>query len=162
MAFNVKERKRELICENIKRVKIAAEGEKLAKIFVILMLFARSALLIFEIIYSSLSAAEISIWSHLLFLPFLIVIYMVYDGNKPLVYIPMISAPLRLVYHFTAVLPTITAEGVNLLTAVSLVLLAAQFFFAVFMSANTKCDVYFTAMQKVNLKLRSEIIGGRK
>ena len=162
MAFDVKKRKRELIEENVRRVKIAKEGEHLARIFVSLILVARSVLLLFEIIYASVTSAEVSVWSHVLFVPFILVMYMIYDGNKPFVYIPMISAPIRLVYHFTSVLPTVSEDGVCALTIVSLVLLGAQFFFSLIMSANTKCDVYFTAMQKVNLKLRSEMIGGKK
>ncbi len=162
MAFDVKKRKRELISENVKRVKIAAEGEKLARIFVLLTLISRSILLLFEIIYASVTPTVISVWSHILFIPFILIMYMIYDGNKAFVYIPMFSAPIRLVYHFTSVLPTVATEGVSALTVVSLIFLAAQFFFCVFMSANTKCDVYFTAMQKINLKLRSEMIGGKK
>ena len=162
MAFDVKKRKRELIVENVKNVPMAARGELIARILIISMFIARLFLLIFEIIFSASTETVISIWSHILFLPFIIVIYMLYDGNKTFVYIPMISAPIRLIYHFTAVLPTIKSESVSALTIISLAVLAIQFFASLVMSANTKCDVYFTAMQKVNLKVRSEMLGGKK
>lgn len=162
MAIDVKKRKRELILQNVKRVPLAAKGEKLARILIILMFFLRGALLLFEIIFSSLTETKISVWSHLLFIPFMFIIYMIYDGNKPLVYIPMVSAPGRLIYHFTAVVPTIASESLTALTVISVIILGAQFFFCIFMSASTRCDVYFTAMQKVNIKLRSEMIGGQK
>ncbi len=162
MAFDVKKRKRELIRENVKNVPIASRGELLARIFILSTFIARTALLLFEVIYSSVTETEISIWSHILFIPFILIIYMIYDGNKSLVYIPMISAPIRLVYHFTAVLPTVASEGVSALTIISLIVLAIQFFASIVMSASTRCDVYFTAMQKVNLKIRSEMLGGKK
>lgn len=157
--FDVNKRKRQLIKENVDQVPMAARGRKLAKLSVLSVLGLRAALLIFEIIFCAVLNIKISIWSHLLFLPFLLIMYMVYDGNKSLVYIAMISAPVRLIYHFASVLPTISTGGINALTVVSLVVLIAQFAFSVFMSASTRCDVYFVAMQKVNLKLRSEMIG---
>lgn len=162
MGFNVKLRKRELIEENVKKVPMAARGELLARIFILSMFFARSFLLLFEIIYTASSETVISVWSHVLFIPFILVIYMIYDGNKSFVYIPLVSAPVRLIYHFTAVLPTVTAEGVSALTIITLIVLALQFFASIVMSVNTRCDVYFTARQKVNIKLRSEMIGGKK
>ena len=59
-------------------------------------------------------------------------------------------------------MPTVASESVSALTVISLIVLALQFFATIIMSANTKCDVYFTAMQKVNLKIRSEMLGGKK
>lgn len=162
MAFDVKKRKRELIEENVKKVEMASRGELISRILILSVFITRTFLLFFEIIYSASSSVEISIWSHILFIPFALIIYMVYDGNKSLVYIPMVSAPIRLIYHFTAVVPTVASESVSALTVISLIVLALQFFAAIIMSANTKCDVYFTAMQKVNLKIRSEMLGGKK
>ena len=163
MAFDIKKRKRELIKKNIKSVPLVAGGEKITRVLVIIMLLLRAALLLFEIIYSSVTGTETSIWSHLLFIPFVIVVFMMYDGNKAFVYIPMISAPIRLVYHFSAVLPVILPEGgISAVTIFSLIVLASQFFFSIVLSASTKCDVYFSTMQKINLKLRSEMINGGK
>ena len=159
MAFNVKQRKRDLIEENIRRVKDAASGERIARASVIAMFLARAFLIIFEAIYSSSIGAEISIWSYLLFLPFIMIIYMIYDGNRSFVFIPMISAPVRLLYHFSIVLPTIAVEGVSALSVISVIALALQFFASIIMSASTKCSIYFSAMQKINLKIRSEMIG---
>jgi hypothetical protein len=159
MAFDVKKRKRDLIEENIKKDKTAASGERIARAAVIAMFLARAFLIIFEAIYSASSGAEISIWSYLLFLPFIMIIYMIYDGNRSFVFIPMISAPIRLLYHFSTVLPSITVEGVSALSIVSVIVLALQFFASIIMSASTKCSVYFSAMQKINLKVRSEMIG---
>ena len=87
---------------------------------------------------------------------------MIYDGNKSLIYISVFSAPIRLVYHFSKVLPSLEVEGITALTVASVVVMAVQFFISVFISANNKCDAYFAAMQKINLKLRSEMINGRK
>ena len=162
MAFDVKKRKRELIEENVKKVEMAARGELISRILILAMFMARTFLLFFEIIFTASTEAEISIWSYILFIPFALISYMVYDGNKSLVYIPMVSAPIRLIYHFTAVVPTVASESVSALTVISLIVLALQFFATIIMSANTKCDVYFTAMQKVNLKIRSEMLGGKK
>jgi len=162
MAFNVKARKRELINENIKLVPVAAHGAKLAGISILSIVGLRLALLLFEIIYALVIDIKISIWSHLLLLPFFLVLYMLYDGNKSFVYISLFSAPLRLVYHFAAVVPLIASKTVSPLTVVTVVIFAAQFFISVYLSASTKCDSYFLARQKVNLKLRSEMINGRK
>jgi hypothetical protein len=162
MAFDVKKRKRELIKENVKNVPEAAGGELLARILVLTIFAARAFLIIFELIFCSSSTAKISVWSYVLFLPFILIVYMIYDGNKSFVAIPTISAPIRLIYHFSAVLPSIEGEGVSALTVITVIVLAIQFFASIVMSANTKCAVYFSAMQKVNFKIRSEMLGGKK
>ena len=162
MAFDVKKRKRELIKENVKLVPLAARGEKLARITILSILGLRCALFLFEIIYYSVKDLKISVWSHLLLIPFFIILYMLYDGNKSFVYIAMFSAPIRLVYHFAVVLPLISEDGISALTVMSLIVFASQFFISVYLSANSKCDAYFLAMQKVNLKIRSEMIGKSK
>ena len=159
MAFNVKQRKRELIEENVKKSPQASSGELIARVLVLTVFILRSFLAIFEAIYSSSTGAEISVWSYVLFVPFILIIYMIYDGNKSFVYIPVISAPIRLVYHFSAVLPTISVEGVSALSVISVIVLSVQFFAFIIMSASSKCDVYFSAMQKINFKIRSEMIG---
>ena len=162
MAFDVKKRKRELIKENIDSVPVANHGRKIAKFSLFAIVLLRFFLFVFEIIYFAQVEAKTSVWSHLLLLPFLLILYMIYDGNKSFVYIPMLSAPIRLVYHFTSVLPSLAVEGISALTVISLIVFIAQFFVSIVLSAATSCDVYFSAMQKVNLKLRSEMINGRR
>ena len=159
MAFDIKKRKRELVRENVEIVPIAAHGKKLTKIAILSIIGLRCALCLFEIIYSSVKDFKISIWSYVLLIPFLFILYMLYDGNKSFVYIAMISAPIRLVYHFTVILPLIANEEISALTVASLIVFATQFFLSIYMSTASKCDAYFLAMQKVNLKLRAEMIG---
>lgn len=156
--FNVNKRKKELIRENIDVVPIAKRGRRLAGVSLSVIAGLRIFLLIFELIYSAAVSYSGSVIPHVLILPYLLILYMVYDGNKSLVYIGMISAPVRLVYHFSTVLPMLPGDNITALTVVSLIVLFAQFILSVFMAFSTRCDVYFSGMQKVNLKLRSEMI----
>lgn len=162
MAFDVKKRKRELIKEYVKNVPEAAKGELLTRILILSIFIARAFLIVFELIFCASTETKISVWSYVLFVPFLLVIYMIYDGNKSFVSIPMISAPIRILYYFSSVLPSIEGGAAGALTVISILVLAIQFFASIVMSANSKCAIYFTAMQKVNLKVRSEMLGGKK
>ncbi len=157
--FDIKKRKKQLIEENILSSPLASAGKKRVTLSVIVIFFTRLFFLIFDNIYLGVAGGENNIWIQLLILPLMLILYMIYDGNKALVYIPMISAPLRLIYHFTAILPTLPTEGVTAYTCIYLLVFITQFAFAIFMSASSRCDTYFTAMQKVNLKLRGEMLG---
>ena len=162
MDFDIKKRKRELIKEGFRLVPAAKSGEKLVKISVLSILALRAALLIFEIIFSSVVGARVSLWSQLLLVPFILILYMIYDGNKGVIFISTLSAPVRILYHFSTVLPTVAENGKTLFTVATLAVLVAQLIISVFISASAKCGTYFGVMQKVNLKLRSEIINGKR
>lgn len=161
-SFNVGQRKKELLREYIAESPLAARGQVLVKRLTLALALLRTALVIFDVIYLEVQSVSPSVWSNLLALPLLLILYMIYDGNKGLVYIVMISAPARMIYLFTVTVPSFTAPEVNVYIVITILVLALQFFFAIFMSASNRCDMYFAARQKVNMKIRAEMMAGRK
>ncbi len=159
MIFDIKARKRQLIAENIDSSSLAKKGRINAKISVLVILITRIAFLVFDCIYLAVINADNNIWLQLLILPLIILLYMIYDGNKAMSYIIMISAAARMIYHFTTIIPALPTEGITFYTIIYLIVFEIQFALAVFLSASPKCDIYFTAMQKINIKIRSEMIG---
>ncbi len=157
--FDIKKRKKELIQENILSAPFAANGRKRVTISILTILILRFVFLIFDNIYLGVVGGENNIWIQLLILPLILVLYMIYDGNRAMVYTLMISAPLRLIYHFTVILPSLPTEGVTTYTIIYMTVFEIQFGFAIFMSASSRCETYFTTMQKINLKLRAEMLG---
>ena len=159
--FDVRKRKKQLIRLNIEANEKAMAGKRIAAISVAAMFLARLALMIFEIIYCAVRGYDAAVWPHLLFLPFMIAAYMIFDGNKPLSSVLMIAAALRIVYHFAVVFPGLGVNGMNALSAVTVLIYLAQFLVFLFLNSSPKCELYFSIMQKINLKIRSEMIGRR-
>ncbi len=157
--MNVSERKKHLINENLKKSTAAQSGMRLAKISVLLIIALRLILLLYELIYFSSAEVKISVISELLVLPMMLILYMVYDGNKGLSAITLISATVRIIYHFASVYATLPeGSGANAYTAVFLIIMAAQFILSLVLTTSKMCAEYFILRQRVNMQIRSEML----
>lgn len=164
MAIDVKARKRALIKETVSSDPRTEVARREIKAFVCCIVLLRLAFFIYRCIY--FSAVEIAsgwVSDGLLLLGCIIILFMVTDGNKPLAWVTAISAVVWSVQSFTSVLPTLDGKaGADAYIGITLTVMTVQFVLSVIMATLPRYDTYFKKMQAVNLKLRGEMLGGRK
>ena len=158
---NIKERKRRLIIERIDSDPIARRGMAVTKVTLLILLLLRLILFVFEIVYFNASGLKVGIVSNLLLLPMLMIVYMIYDGNKGISVILLISAVVRAIYLFGSVYPTLpTDNGADLYVGVYLFVMAYQFAVTLLMTVYVPSTVYFGKMQAINMELGAELRSG--
>ena len=161
IGFDVKRYKRNLIAERIDTDPVAKRGMAVSRGALLGLVFLRLALFIFEIIYYSIAELQIGVVSNLLLLPMLLIIYMVYDGNKGVSSVLMISAVVRAVWLFASVYPTLPAgSGANVYLGVYLVAMAYQFAVTLLITAYAPCITYFNKMQTINMDVAAALRDG--
>ena len=159
--FDVKYKKRELIKEQVDSDPIAAKGMRISKISLMLLLLLRLILFVFEIIYFNASGLEIDVISNLLLIPMLLILYMIYDGNKGLAGVLAISAIVRAVYLFASVYPTLPEDtGAGIFVGLYLFVMAFQFVSIILMTAYSPCLQYFNKMQSINMEIGAVLRSG--
>ena len=159
--FDVKSYKRKLIAERIDTDPVAKRGMTVSRTTLLGLVFLRLALFVFEAIYYSISNISLNAVSTLLLLPMLMIVYMVYDGNKGISSILMISAVVRAVWLFSSVYPTLPAgDGANVYIGVYLAVMAYQFAVTLLMTAYGPCITYFSTMQVINMEVATALRGG--
>ena len=157
--MNIRERKSRLIRENLQKNKNAVVGMKIAGICILAIIAARLVFLLYELIYFSSSDIKISVVFELLVLPMLLVLYMVYDGNRALSSVTLISAVVRIIYHFSSVYTTLPkTAAADAYTVIFLAVMASQFILSIILTSSKKCNEYFRIRQKVNMQIRSEML----
>ena len=158
--LTVRDRKKQLVRELVHTNDTAKKGMKNASISILLIIAVRIALAIYEIAYFSLCEVKTSIVSYLLILPGILVLYMVYDGNKGLASVTMISAFIRIIYYFSSVYSLLPETGATAAyTGVYITVMLFQFVLSIFISENPKCKEYFNIMQRINFRIRGEMTG---
>ena len=158
--LTVRDRKKQLVKELVHNNPTAAKGMKVASVSIILIIAVRIALAIYEAVFFTLSGVGISLVSNLLILPGILVLYMVYDGNKALTSVTMISAFIRIIYYFSTVYSTLPeTTGTAAYTGVYITVMLFQFLTSIFISENPSCKEYCNIMQRINFRIRSEMTG---
>lgn len=161
VGFDVKRYKRKLIAERIDTDPVAKRGMTVSRITLLGLVFLRLALFVFEIIYYSIAGLTLNLASTLLLLPMLMIAYMVYDGNKGIASVLMISAVVRAVWLFSSVYPTLPrGAGANAYIGVYLAVMAYQFAVTLLMTAYAPAVAYFSKMQTINMEVASTLRGG--
>ncbi len=161
--MDIKTKKRKLIVELMEKNPEAQAGGKIVSRAVIALFLLRLFLMIYELVFFSASELDISIISNLLLLPFLLILYMIFDGNKGLSVIPIVSAVIRVVIYFSGSFKQVSAvAGGNAYTAIFLVIMLLQFAVALLVCYASKCQVYFKLMQTVNFQIQKEFLSGGK
>ena len=162
MAYDVKSRKKQLIRDNINKDKKAERARAQVVWFVVAVVLLRIALLVYKLVYFPSVEATFGITSDvLLLLGGIILLYMVTDGNRGLLWVTAISSVVWCVWCFTSVYPAIAEKpGSVAYMAVFLFVMAVQFILSVIMAAIPFYDTYFDKMQKINLTIRAELISG--
>ena len=161
VGFDVKRYKRKLITEQIDTDPVAKRGMAVSRSTLLGLVFLRLALFVFEIIYYSVAQLSLNVVSTLLLLPMLLIVYMVYDGNKGISSVLLVSAIVRAIWLFSSVYPTLPAgSAANAYLGVYLAVMAYQFAVILLMTVYAPCVAYFGKMQKINMEVASALRGG--
>ena len=161
--MTLKDRKKQLIREVVDRDIDAAYGKILTIRSVKIIAITRVLLALYEIIYFAIAHVKINVWSILLILPGLLILYMISDGNKALAGILTIAAAVRLLLLFASTLGAVPKNAGGIIyVAVAAIILLAQAALSTFVSVNSKCNYYSIGMRKVNMRVQAEFLSGRR
>ena len=161
-SINIKEKKRRLIIERIDSDPVARRGMKVTRSTLLILLLLRALLFIYELIYCNMVGLEVGLVSNLLLIPMLLIVYMVYDGNRGISGVLMIAAVVRAVNLFSTVYPILpTDTGANVYMGVYLFIMAYQFAVTLLMTAYPPSNAYFAKMQSINMELSALLGGGQ-
>ena len=161
VGFDVKQYKRKLIAERIDTDPVAKRGMAVSRTTLLGLVFLRLALFVYEIIYYSIAHISLNVVSTLLLPLMLMIAYMVYDGNKGIASVLMISAVVRAIWLFASVYPTLPAGGgANAYIGIYLAVMAYQFSVTLLMTAYAPAVAYFSKMQTINMEVASALRGG--
>ena len=159
--LNIKEKKRRLIIERIDSDPVAKRGMKVTRTTLLVLLLLRALLFLYELIYFGMVGVEVGVISNLLLIPMLLIVYMVYDGNRGISGILMIAAIVRAINLFATVYPTLPAgAGTNVYIGAYLAVMAYQFAVTLLMTAYAPSIAYFAKMQTINMELSALLQGG--
>ena len=159
--FDVKQYKRKLIAEYIDTDPVTKRGMAVSRTTLLGLVFLRLALFVYEIIYYSIAHISLNMVSTLLLPVMLMIAYMVYDGNKGISSVLMVSAVVRALWLFSSVYPTLPAgDGANVYIGIYLIVMAYQFAVTLLMTAYGPCITYFSTMQVINMQVAAALRGG--
>ena len=159
--MTVNQKKQQMKAKYIYSNKKLEAGRKTVLFSVLTIFLARMALFIFELVYFSQKGLSVSVVSNLLLLPLFLILYMIYDGNKGISAVPAISAVVRIIVYFSTIHESVTEVGGGVYTGILIGVLILQFFVSVLVSAASKCQAYFTVMQKINFQIQKEFLNSR-
>lgn len=155
----IKSRKKKLIDELINSDPVAKAGKKIAAVCIALIAVTRLALALYEIIYLSVAKVTIQVIPMLLIIPGMLMLYLIYDGNKALSSIISIAAVVRIFYLFIGTFPLLPKNaGAVVFLAVSSAILLLQLITSVIVYINPACDKYFIGVKKINLRVQAEFL----
>ncbi len=159
--MDIKTKKKKLIYAQLEKNPDLRRGMKTVSTFVLTVFLLRLAFMLYEIIFFSASGVKIGIVSNLLILPLLIILYMIFDGNRAFTTIPAISAVVRVAIYFSDGINDLEEiVGANAYTAVFLAVMIIQFSFSLIISYAPNTQKYFSMMQSVNMQLQKEFLSG--
>ena len=159
--FDVKKKKRDMMKERIDKDAAASRGMRVSRASLLLLLLFRVILFVFETVFFAASGLSFEVVSSLLLIPMLLILYMIYDGNKGLAGILMVSAVVRVIYLFSSVYPALPeGAGTNIYLGVYLFVMAFQFVSIILMTAYAPCVTYFNIMQSINMEVGSMLRTG--
>ena len=91
----------------------------------------------------------------------LLIVYMLYDGNKGISGVLLIAAVVRAINLFASVFPTLPeGTGTNVYIGVYLFVMAYQFAVTLLTTAYAPAVAYFTKMQSINMELGALLRSG--
>ena len=157
------ERKEHLLLEYVSENKKALRGRRIIFYSLWAILLLKLALALFEIPVFIILHKPVHILSILLILPLLLVLYIIHKGAKGFTYVLLISSTLRLIIYFVAVYKTLPDTALtNAYTFILFGVLLMQFFISLLLLISFDCDTYFTAVQRINIKVHGEELLSKK
>ena len=151
------ERKTELLIEYLKQNKRAVRGQKIVNLSLLTILILRVALLLFEIPVFIIQGKPVNLTVIILFVPLLIVLHVIAGGAKGFTYVTLVSSTARLIAYFALVYKNMPQDSLtDAYTFVLFGVLMFQFFISLFLLISYECDAYFTALQRITIKVHGE------
>ena len=151
------ERKAELISEYVSENKSAKRGKRIVNTSLMLILIFRAALALFEFPAFIILHRPVNLLAVLSFFPLLIILYIVYKGAKGFAYATLISPTLRLILYFSLAYKNMPEAALTeVYNFVLFAVLLLQFFLSIIILISYDCDTYFTAIQRINIKVHGE------
>ena len=153
----INERKKELITEYALENRAIAVGKKLSSICIFTVLILRCALSVFQTVFFSLEYPGLHIWIPLTVLPLLLILKFIYEGGKGFAYITLIDSVIFMVIHFSLIYHTASDTLIKeIYTNIFIFIMTVQFASSMLILFNQRCDAYFTAKQRINIKIHGE------
>lgn len=159
--MDVKQRKKQLINERVFKNAAVMRGRRAVSRCVLAIFFLRLVLFILDVSLLPARGIKAGVASHIFSALLLIVLYMIFDGNKGLSAVLSISAIVRAIVYFSGIHPEVIGAGLGVYTGIFLAVMLLQFLISVLISSATVAQPYFKEMQEINLQLRKEMIGKR-
>lgn len=151
------ERKEQLLLEYVGENKKALRGRRIIFYSLWVILLLKLSLALFEIPVFIILHKPVHILSVLFVLPLFLVLYVIYKGAKGFTYVLLISSTIRLIIYFVAVYKTLPYTSLtNAYTFILFGVLLIQFFISLLLLISFDCDTYFTAVQRINIKVHGE------
>ena len=152
-------RREQLISEYVSENQNARRGRRNVLYSLWTIFILKAALALFEIPTFIILHKPLNIMAILLVLPLIFVLHIINHGAKGFSYLLLISSTLRLLIYFAAIYKNL--PECNLTNAYSFILfgaLIAQFFLSLFLLINFDCDTYFSAAQRITIKVQGEFM----
>lgn len=159
--MDIKQRKKQLINERVFKCEAVNRGRRAVSRSVLAIFLLRLVLFILDVSLLPTRGITVGVASHIFSALLLLVLYMIFDGNKGLSSLLSISAIVRAIVYFSGIHPTVTEAGLGVYTGIFLAVMLLQFLISVLISSATVAQPYFKVMQQINLQLRKEMIGKR-
>ncbi|MBR5242504.1 MAG: hypothetical protein IKV20_05135 [Clostridia bacterium] len=159
--MDIKQRKKQLINERVFKSAAVNRGRRAVSRSVLAIFFLRLVLFILDVSLLPTRGIKVGAVSHIFSAILLLVLYMIFDGNRGLTSLLSISAIVRVIVYFSGIHPEVIEAGLGAYTGVFLAVMLLQFLISVLISSATVSQSYFKVMQEINLQLRKEMIGKR-
>ena len=151
------EKRARLISEYIDGNRSAARGKRLIAFSLYTLMLLKITLALFESPTFIILHSPINVLSILLVAPLMLVLYFIHRGAKGFTYVLLVSATLRLIFYFSFILPDLTdCNMTNTYSVILFSVMLAQFFISLFLLVSFDCDTYFSAVQRITIKIHSE------
>lgn len=159
--MDIKQRKKQLINERVLKSAATNRGRRAVSRSVIAIFLLRLVLFILDVALLPTEGIRVGAVSHIFSALLLLVLYMIFDGNKGLTSLISISAIVRVIVYFSGIHHEVIRAGLGVYTGVFIAVMLLQFLISVLISSATVAQGYFKVMQEINLQLRKEMIGKR-
>ena len=143
--------------EHLRENPTARSGFLLLRSSMLLLLALRLAFTVFEAIYFIIAGTPINLFGTAFLLPFLLIIYIIYNGQKLFGYFLLGGSVIRLIFFYATVYEKLPAAPLREVYSVTLfAVLIIQFILSLLYIFNSRCDSYFIAYHRINLRVSGE------
>ncbi len=151
------ERKTELLLEYLNQNRRVLRGKKIVTLSLLTILFLRAALVLLEIPVFIIQGKPVNLTAIILFIPLLFILHVIAGGAKGFTYVTLVSSTARLIAYFALVYKTMPQNTLtDFYSFILFGVLMIQFFLSLLLLISYECDAYFTALQRITIKVQGE------